>query len=146
MEAAVPGFDDAPQAAATALVGATAACVEVPATASKGSEIYIYYRARPEHGQALVDAVCAMQQGLRAAWPGLGARLLRRPELREGLVPWMEAYTLPLGADPGPVAEAIEQAALPLGSWQASSRHVEHFFEGGAGVDLAVPAASPDRP
>ena len=142
MEAAAPGFDEAPQAAATALVGATAACAEVPATASKGSEIYIYYRARPEHGQALVDAVCAMQQGLSAAWPGLGARLLRRPELREGLVTWMETYALPLGADPGAVAQAIEQAALPLGSWQASPRHVEHFVEGGTGIDLGA-AASP---
>jgi hypothetical protein len=142
MTIAAPGFDSALEVATAAVVASTAAATVPPVGASMGAEIYIYYRARPEHGPALVDAVCAMQQGLRSAWPGLGARLLRRPELREGHVTWMEAYALPLGADPGAVARAIEQAALSLGSWQASPRHVEHFVEGGTGIDLGA-AASP---
>jgi hypothetical protein len=103
-------------------------------------EIYIYYRARPEQGQALAGAALAMQQGLRAAWPGLGARLLRRPDLREGLVTWMEAYALPPCADPGLVAQAIEQAAEALAPWQASPRHVEHFVDGASLAWSAAPA------
>ena len=112
------------------LVPAPATAAMQPAATPGAPEIYIYYRARPEQGQALAEAALAMQHGLRAAWPGLGARLLRRPDLREGLATWMEAYALPPGADPGEVAQAIERAAEALAPWQASPRHVEHFVDG----------------
>lgn len=129
-----PGAPGAPEPAAAAVA---------PTRAAAGPEIYVYYRARPEDGEALVAAALPMQRGLRSAWPGLGARLLRRPELREGLATWMEAYALPLDADPDDVARSVERAAAALAPWLASPRHVEHFVDGEAGVGLS--AAAPGR-
>lgn len=93
-----------------------------------GDELFIYYRAVPAHASALRDAVQALQARLIRAQPGLSARLLHRPELRDGLQTWMEVYGLPAGADVEASALAIEHAAeAALAPWLASPRHVEHF-------------------
>jgi hypothetical protein len=97
------------------------------AAATAGHELFIYYRARPEDAQALADAALQMQRHLCDACPGLIARLLCRPELRDGLNTWMETYALPTGLEVVPVAAAIERAAQSLAMWQVGTRHSEHF-------------------
>ena len=95
-------------------------------------ELYVYYRSRPEAEAPLGAAVRAMQRRLQADCPGLGARWLRRPELREGCVTWMEVYALPMGTR-SEAAEAlvaaIEQAAAALAPWQIGERKVERFLD-----------------
>lgn len=95
--------------------------------ADAGHELYVYYRAEPAHAEALAEAVRAMQAELSASHPGLQARLLCRPELREGLHTWMEVYALPSGMEPVVLAAAIERAAAPLAGFLAGPRHAEHF-------------------
>ncbi|HSV69252.1 MAG TPA: DUF4936 family protein [Methylibium sp.] len=92
-----------------------------------GHELFIYYRARPEDAQRLADAVLEMQRHLCIACPGLRARLLGRPEVRDGLNTWMETYALPDGLEAVPVAAAIERAAQVLADWTVGPRRVEHF-------------------
>jgi hypothetical protein len=71
--------------------------------------------------------VLEMQRQLCIACPGLRARLLGRPELRDGMNTWMETYALPEGFAPEPVGAAIERAAQVLGDWIVGPRRVEHF-------------------
>lgn len=93
-----------------------------------GQELFVYYRAAPEHADALAAAVHALQARLCAELPGLSARLLRRPDLRDGLQTWMEVYALPVAADAPALAAAIEQVATgALAPWLTGPRHVEYF-------------------
>lgn len=75
----------------------------------------------------MTAAVQRMQAQLCEACPGLQARLLCRPELRDGLQTWMEAYALPPGASAVAVAAVIEQAAESLQAHLSGTRHIEHF-------------------
>lgn len=97
-------------------------------SAESGHELFIYYRADPERAEALADAVRAMQAALCREHPGLVARLLCRPELRDGLHTWMEAYALPQGASEVVLAAAIERAAAGLAPLLAGPRRAEHFI------------------
>ncbi|HEU4460613.1 MAG TPA: DUF4936 family protein [Methylibium sp.] len=90
-------------------------------------ELFVYYRVRSSHAQALAAAVADMHRTLRAAHPGLDARLLRRADEPGGETTWMETYALPAGADPAALRTAIEAAARALAPWLAGERHVEHF-------------------
>lgn len=90
-------------------------------------ELYIYYRAEPARADAVTAVVQRMQAQLCDACPGLQARLLRRPDLRDGLHTWMETYRLPPGANAVAVAAVIEQAAESLLVQLSGARHVEHF-------------------
>lgn len=92
-----------------------------------GHELFIYYRAQPTDAQRLADAVLEMQRQLCRACPGMRARLLGRPELRDGLNTWMEIYALPEGVDPVQVGAAVERAAQVLSDWIVGTRRVEHF-------------------
>jgi hypothetical protein len=93
-----------------------------------GLELFIYYRVAPGDAQALRSAVRTMQSRLCAERPGLRARLLHRPDLRDGLQTWMEIYALAPGDDVEAAALAIERGAeRTLGAWLASPRHVERF-------------------
>ncbi len=91
-------------------------------------ELFVYYRAAPAQADALSDAVRAMQQRLCREHAGLAARLLCRPELREGLHTWMEAYALPAGASAVVLAAAIERAAEGLAPLLSGPRRAEHFI------------------
>lgn len=95
-------------------------------------ELFIYYRAKVLDEAALLADVQAMQRDLQVRFPGLQARLLRRPEAADGLHTWMETYALPRASHgtslDGPVRNAIEAAAsAALGRWIAGVRHVEVF-------------------
>jgi len=87
----------------------------------------VYYRAAPQDIAALEAAVKHVQAGLMRQHRGLSARLLRRPEVRDGLVTWMEAYAWPAGEDPAALTEAVSRAAVPLAAWIVGPRHLEHF-------------------
>jgi len=90
-------------------------------------ELFIYYRVRGEAAPAALDAVQAMQARLRAAHPGLVARLLRRAHDNDGEPTWMETYA----CEPAGVSRAIEAeialAATALASFLAGERHTEVF-------------------
>ena len=90
-------------------------------------ELFVYYRAAPQDGAVLAAAVRRMQAELMRQQRGLSARLLRRPDARDGLVTWMEAYAWPAGDDPAAVAGAVSAAAAALEDWIVGPRHVEHF-------------------
>lgn len=94
-----------------------------------GHELFIYYRAEPARADAVAAAVAQMQAQLCLRHSGLSARLLCRPELREGLQTWMEAYRLPANGSALALAADIEQAAVVLLAQLAGPRHVEHFIE-----------------
>lgn len=99
-------------------------------------ELFVYYRAEPAQAPALSGAVQAAQAGLRADWPGLEARLLRRPEpAADGRETWMEAYRRPPGGVDASLEAAIEArlgavlAALP--GRPPGPRHAERFDPAG---------------
>jgi len=86
-----------------------------------GPRLYVYYRV-PEAGlAAAVQAVQAMQAALVAAWPGLQAELLRRPELRDGEVTLMESYA-------GALSPAAELAITTAAQALPQPRHSERFI------------------
>jgi hypothetical protein len=96
-------------------------------------ELYIYYRVRESAAAAARRDVAALQAALRAAHPGLEARLLHRPESSAGLQTWMEIYARP--AQPGGVSVEvqadIEARAAQHATHLEGTRHVEVFV----GVD-----------
>lgn len=53
---------------------------------------FIYYRAQLDQLAAVVAAVQGFQQSLCATHPTLRAGLMRRPDVRDGLVTLMEIY------------------------------------------------------
>ena len=87
-------------------------------------DLYVYYEVRDEHAERLAPLVCALQA--RVIQPG-HARLLRRPESKEGLQTWMEVYPdVPAG-----FAAELERAVLGAGleGLVEGPRHVEVFTE-----------------
>ncbi len=85
-------------------------------------ELYVYYRAAEHTLPATQAAVQAFQAALVADHPALQARLLRRPELRDGQVTLMETYAL-AGGIPAALAARIAAGAPAL----PAPRHVEAF-------------------
>jgi uncharacterized membrane protein YdbT with pleckstrin-like domain len=95
-------------------------------------ELFIYFRARAPDDALVKEAIHAMQDQLRRAWPGLKTRLLHRPQVHDGLRTWMEVYSTAdaLGVSLS-VQAAIESAAQAMLPWQVGERHVEVFVDGG---------------
>lgn len=94
-------------------------------------ELFIYYRATIDNASALHAAAQALQTELQARHPGLRTRLLRRPDVVDGLHTWMETYAAPLS--PNGITESlqaeIERAAVAkLGSLITGPRHTESFI------------------
>jgi Domain of unknown function (DUF4936) len=94
-------------------------------------ELFIYYRVDLADSATLRRTVMAYQADLRAQFPWLHARLLRRPQATDGQETWMETYS----ADPAlnsagitaSVVTQIEQAAAVLAPLLRGARHVEVF-------------------
>lgn len=79
---------------------------------------FVYYRVP----QAALDDAAAAVRRLHAALP-TSVELLRRPDVKQGLVTVMEIYTLNAAA-----AQAYEAAATTaLAPWLDGQRHVEVF-------------------
>lgn len=94
-------------------------------------ELFIYYRSRAEREAEVVERVRALQAGLCRRHPPLVARLLRRPQIRDGLLTWMETYsTDPMHQPDGVSAELqqdIEAHAAALRDCIEGERHTEVF-------------------
>ena len=84
------------------------------------ARLYVYYKLPLAQLPATLAAARRVQAALRAAHPGLQAELLRRPDMRDGLVTVMEAYG---GALDAGVEAAIAQATSAL----PQPRHSERF-------------------
>lgn len=91
-----------------------------------GLHLYIYYRAAPENTAAVIAGVARLQLALRTKQP-LRCGLLRRPELVDGRVTWMESY---LDIAPG-FALALDAALADTGlrALIEGARHSEYFQE-----------------
>jgi hypothetical protein len=91
-------------------------------------ELYVYYRVPNDAAAAATREVAALHDEVRAAWPGLEARLLRRPESSAGQQTWMEIYVrAPAGVDAA-VQGDIEARAARLLTHLSGPRHIEVFL------------------
>ncbi len=92
-------------------------------------ELFAYYRVRNANTTSAREAVGAMQDDLRAARPGLLARLLVRQGEVDGLQTWMEIYSAAPGSAGIDVAfEAlIESRSKALAPFIDGVRQVEAF-------------------
>lgn len=94
-------------------------------------ELYIYFRASANHAEAVQAAVTAMQSRLRAEFPGLQARLLRRTGASAGHDTWMETYAMAPTAGAVVVDDALgatlAQRAAAWCDLLEGPRHVEVF-------------------
>ena len=94
-------------------------------------ELFAYYRVRSDDATALQAAVFMFQAQLIEGYPGLRARLLRRPDQTGGDQTWMEHYAtdpqrLPFGVSEAMQAE-IALRAVALANWVQGDRHTEVF-------------------
>ena len=87
--------------------------------------LYVYYKLEVSLHDAWARRVRQFQAQLVAAWPGLMAELLQRPEATDGKETWMESYRHPRGLSPELLA-SIAQAALDAGL--PAPRHTESFI------------------
>jgi hypothetical protein len=94
-------------------------------------ELYIYYKILVRDESMAVQLVLAAQGRLMRSYPGLAARLLRRPLAAEGLITFMEVYAMSDDAGSAGidsiVGSAIEDAAEPLRPYLQGTRHIEAF-------------------
>ncbi|WP_298829402.1 DUF4936 family protein [uncultured Piscinibacter sp.] len=95
-------------------------------------ELFIYYRSHADHADAVRAKVRGFQARLRLEHPGLVARLLRRPEVKQGLLTWMETYssdtmTSGLALDDS-LQQQIETHAACLTGLIEGDRHTEVFI------------------
>jgi hypothetical protein len=93
-------------------------------------ELFIYYRTSPFNAEALREKALDLQARLRTRHTGLEARLLLRPEAKDGLMTWMETYAM--RQSPEGVPEAVQNeiemvAGMVLGPLIEGPRHTEVF-------------------
>lgn len=96
-------------------------------------ELYVYYRVRAADAALAAVEVEALHAALRAAIPGLVARLLRRPDESGERQTWMETYAFDAarqaaGVDASMQARIEAEAARRLTRIDGP-RHVEVFLE-----------------
>jgi len=99
--------------------------------------LFVYFKVHAQDASELWPALQTMAARLRMLVPGLGVRLMRRPQPHDGLQTWMEAYEHAdgIGAD---VLSRIEAAASQLPDLLVGGRRVEAFEP--------LDAAPPERP
>jgi Domain of unknown function (DUF4936) len=105
-----------------------------PSLATAGQpmrELFIYYRSRVECEAEVAAQVRGFQAHLMLEHPTLVARLLRRPEAKDGLLTWMETYAFatmnPDRAIDAPLQQQIEASAACLRGLIDGERHTEVF-------------------
>jgi hypothetical protein len=88
-------------------------------------ELYVYYRVAEPQWRDAAQAITAWQRELCHARARLTARLLRRPEARDG-VTLMEIYA---GADTADaeLEDEVARGAPALRRWLLGERHIERF-------------------
>jgi hypothetical protein len=94
-------------------------------------ELFIYYRSRVECEAEVAALVRGFQAQLALDHPALTARLLRRPDAKDGLLTWMETYAFatmnPDHAIDAGLQSQIESAAACLSGLIEGERHTEVF-------------------
>jgi hypothetical protein len=95
-------------------------------------ELFIYYRSRVECEAEVAAQVRRFQARLTLEHPTLVARLLRRPEAKDGLLTWMETYAFTT-MNPAPAIDAnlqrqIESFAACMQGLIDGERHTEVFI------------------
>lgn len=105
---------------------------------SAGCELYVYYRVARGQCAAAQTEVEAQQARLRAALPGLEARLLRRLDDADDRDPtWMELYRTAAGLDDAACAQ-IEAVMRGWPATRVGARIVERFAPIGAAVEAPL--------
>lgn len=99
-------------------------------------ELFIYYRSPERHASALQARVHDFQALLRRDHPALLARLLRRPEVKSGLVTWMETYTI----DPMTSGPCLDETLQQQIEAHAHSS-LQGLIEGERHTEVFVPCA-----
>lgn len=91
--------------------------------------LYVYYRLPQGRLDDVLAESAALFAALRQQAPAVNPALLRRPELRDGDITFMEVYgPLPAGSLPG--LQACLDALLPAYPLlQSAARHAEKFTE-----------------
>lgn len=98
-------------------------------------ELYVYYRVPATAAAQARDEVLAAHAALRATRPSLTSRCLQRPEIRDGMLTWMEIHHQPGGLD----AAGVDHICAMLRPWptaRVGDRHVELFAALPASGDL----------
>ncbi len=94
-------------------------------------ELFIYYRSPEIHASALQARAQEFQARLCLDHPGLRARLLRRPEVKDGRITWMETYAIvpmtPVALDDTLQAQIERHARAALAGLIEGDRHLEVF-------------------
>ena len=94
--------------------------------------LFIYWKLPPAQAQAALDALLQAQAVLRAAHPGLQARLFQRSDTaaaNEGHVTGMETYGMAGGIDEDLQLKLVMAGDEALSRFGAPRRHVEVFEE-----------------
>jgi hypothetical protein len=95
-------------------------------------ELYVYYRVRGADSAAAEAEVLALQAELRAATPGLQARLLKRPDEQDGRQTWMEIYSMESAVNIDGVSARLEASIEARAAERLTHvdgiRHVEVFL------------------
>lgn len=94
-------------------------------------ELFIYYQSRVECEAEVAAQVRGFQARLMSEHPALVARLLRRPQAKDGLLTWMETYAFATmnpdhSVDAG-LQQQIESSAACLRGLIDGERHTEVF-------------------
>ena len=94
-------------------------------------ELFIYYRSPEHHAPAVQARAHEFQARLCLDHPGLRARLLRRPEVKDGRITWMETYAIvpmtPVALDDTLQAQIERHAGAALAGLIEGDRHLEVF-------------------
>lgn len=98
-------------------------------------ELFIYYRSRAERSAEVAERIHAFQAGLCRRHPALRARVLRRPESRDGWQTWMEIYSTDTMHGPDGVSAALQQDI------EAQAEVLRDCIEGGRHTEVFITCA-----
>jgi hypothetical protein len=99
-------------------------------------ELFIYYRSQPERAATVQARVQEFQAALCRTHSGLIARLLRRPEERNGLLTWMETYAISPMSPDGPLDDELQRQI------EVHARCLQGLIEGERHTEVFVTCAS----
>lgn len=89
-------------------------------------DLYVYYRVRSEHADALRLQASAMQRGLSNEY-GIVTALKRRPQEKNGQQTWMEVYQAAPDGFEVILERAVAQAGLA--ALIDGQRNTEYFLD-----------------
>ncbi|MBC3935850.1 DUF4936 family protein [Undibacterium sp. CY7W] len=93
-------------------------------------DCYVYFKTPEEKSAAVIAEVALLQQRLHALCPELqqaGMALQRRPELKQGLITWMEIYHQVPDNFEALLRSALQHVDFP--ELQYAERHAEYFVD-----------------